>query len=222
MNDSFRIALAQIDLLVGDVQGNAARVIERTRQARDSVNAGSGAVSGAHPLGLPAGGPAVSPRACGCRSRRGCRPVREQLPSASIVVGFPEYAGAGIYNSAALIERRARLRPFTASASCPTTRCSTRSATSGPARSLPLWTSRDSRCALLVCEDIWEPRIGAPGPRRRCGSCCSSSTPHPMSFTSSVSARRWRALGCWMSGCHWSTCNIVGGQDELIFDGNRS
>ena len=51
-----------------------------------------------------------------------------------VMVGFPEYTHAGIYNSAALIAT-ARSPPSTARRSCPTTRCSTRSATSSPARS---------------------------------------------------------------------------------------
>src|SRR5205823_51102 len=39
MSDSLRIALAQLNLLVGDVQGNAARVIAATRHARSSLGA---------------------------------------------------------------------------------------------------------------------------------------------------------------------------------------
>src|SRR2546430_11261634 len=39
MSDSLRIALAQLNFLVGDVQGNAARVIAATRHARSSLGA---------------------------------------------------------------------------------------------------------------------------------------------------------------------------------------
>ena len=39
MSESLRIALAQLDLLVGDVQGNAARVIESRGRARDELGA---------------------------------------------------------------------------------------------------------------------------------------------------------------------------------------
>ena len=34
-----RIALAQLDLVVGDIAGNAARVIEAASEARDALNA---------------------------------------------------------------------------------------------------------------------------------------------------------------------------------------
>ena len=39
MTDSFKIALAQLDLLVGDVQGNATRVVTTARRARAELGA---------------------------------------------------------------------------------------------------------------------------------------------------------------------------------------
>src|SRR5258706_12870585 len=39
MSDSLRIALAQLNLLVGDVQGNATRVIAATQHARSTLGA---------------------------------------------------------------------------------------------------------------------------------------------------------------------------------------
>ena len=39
MTDSFKIALAQLNLLVGDVHGNATRVITTARRARAELGA---------------------------------------------------------------------------------------------------------------------------------------------------------------------------------------
>ena len=39
MGPTLRIALAQVDLLVGDVDGNARRVVETARAARDRLGA---------------------------------------------------------------------------------------------------------------------------------------------------------------------------------------
>ena len=39
MNDTVTVALAQLNLLVGDVSGNTARIIEYSRRARDELRA---------------------------------------------------------------------------------------------------------------------------------------------------------------------------------------
>src|SRR5499427_6189298 len=102
MSDSLKIALAQINLLVGDVQGNAARVIESAQRARASLGADlvlfpELSLSGYPPEDL------LFHRGFRRQVEAGLARVRAELGDARVLVGFPEYAGAGIYNSAALI-----------------------------------------------------------------------------------------------------------------------
>src|SRR3989475_12494244 len=102
MTDSLRIALAQLNLLVGDVQGNAARVIAATRHARATLGADlvlfpELTLSGYPPEDL------LFHRGFRRKTEEGLARLRRELADAAAIVGFPEYTGAGIYNSAALI-----------------------------------------------------------------------------------------------------------------------
>src|ERR1700738_3403741 len=155
MKRSLRVALAQLDLLVGDVHGNAVRVVNTARQARADLKADlvlfpELALSGYPPEDL------LFHRGFRRQIEAGLAKLREEVQGISVMVGFPEYAGAAIYNSAALISggvvaaiyRKAELpnykvfdekRYFQAGAQ--------------PA----VADVQGFRCGLLVCEDIWEP-----------------------------------------------------------------
>src|ERR1700691_2836340 len=101
MSESLKIALAQINLLVGDVRGNAQRTIERARQARalgaDLVLFPELTLSGYPPEDL------LFHRGFRRQIEMGLERVRNETQDACVVLGFPEYTRAGIYNSAALI-----------------------------------------------------------------------------------------------------------------------
>src|SRR5207244_254894 len=102
MGESLRIALAQLNFLVWDVQGNAARIIAATRHARSSLGADlvlfpELTLSGYPPEDL------LFHRGFRRQVEAGLTRLRRELTDAAVMVGFPEYAPAGIYNSAALI-----------------------------------------------------------------------------------------------------------------------
>src|SRR5580692_6848316 len=102
MSDSLRIALAQLNFLVGDVQGNAARVIATARSAASESGAElvlfpELALSGYPPEDL------LFHRGFRRQIEAGLERVRQEIGTASVVVGYPEYTGRDIYNSAALI-----------------------------------------------------------------------------------------------------------------------
>src|SRR3569833_1875237 len=94
MSDSFKIALAQLNLLVGDVHGNATRVIATTRRARAEFNADlvvfpELTLSGYPPEDL------LFHRGFRRQIELGLDRVRQEVQDASVVRGFPEYTRAG-------------------------------------------------------------------------------------------------------------------------------
>ncbi|MBV8493776.1 MAG: NAD+ synthase, partial [Alphaproteobacteria bacterium] len=102
MAESLKIALAQVNLLVGDVRGNAARVLEWTRRARSELAADlvlfpELTLSGYPPEDL------LFHRGFRRQVERGLAQLREQLTDVAVMAGFPEYTRAGISNSAAFI-----------------------------------------------------------------------------------------------------------------------
>src|SRR5690349_2148919 len=154
MSDSLKIALAQTNLLVGDVQGNAARVIDKAQHARTDLGADlvlfpELSLSGYPPEDL------LFHRGFRRQVEAGLARVRGEVTDIAVMLGFPEYSRGGIYNSAALlahgevaaIHRKAELpnykvfdekRYFRAGAQ-PT-----------------VLELKGFRIGLLVCEDMWE------------------------------------------------------------------
>ena len=217
MKQSFRIALAQIDLLVGDVHGNATRVIHAARQARadhqaDLVLFPELTLSGYPPEDL------LFHRGFRRQIETGLQQVRQEVADTSVVVGYPEYAGAAIYNSAALISaglvaaihRKAELpnykvfdekRYFQAGAQ-PT-----------------VFNVQGFRCGLLICEDIWAPQAAqlarADGAQLLVAINASPYEIHKQREREAVARARVLDVGLPIV-----YLNTVGGQDELVFDGN--
>jgi len=217
MKQSLRIALAQLDLLVGDVHGNATRVVNTARQARADLGADlvlfpELSLSGYPPEDL------LFHRGFRRQIESGLTKLREDVQDISVMVGFPEYAGKAIYNSAALIgggmiaaiHRKAELpnykvfdekRYFQAGAQ-PT-----------------VADVQGFRCGLLVCEDIWEPEAAqlarADGAELLIVINASPYEIHKQRERETVARARVLDVGLPMA-----YVNMVGGQDELIFDGN--
>ena len=117
--------------------------------------------------------------------------------------------------------RRRASRTPTASASCPTTRCSTSAAISTSIRTATPACSRSTACrvGLVICEDLWfaEPLAADRGSRRATGAGAERLA---------VRARQARAARCAAGAARaarpaWRIAylNVVGGQDALVFDG---
>jgi len=217
MKQSLRIALAQLDLLVGDVHGNATRVVNTARQARADLGADlvlfpELSLSGYPPEDL------LFHRGFRRQIESGLAKGREEVQDISVMLGLPEYAGNAIYNSAALISggavaalyRKAELpnykvfdekRYFQAGAQ-------------------PTVVDVDGfRCGMLVCEDVWEPEPAqlarADGAELLIVINASPYEIHKQREREDVARARVLDVGLPMA-----YVNLVGGQDELIFDGN--
>src|SRR6185295_17062056 len=99
--DTLRVALAQLDLVVGDVAGNARQVLETAERARREHRADVVAFPELTLCGYP---PEDLLFHGGFRRRIGeaLELVRERVRGVAVLVGFPEYTAEGIYNAAAL------------------------------------------------------------------------------------------------------------------------
>jgi NAD+ synthase (glutamine-hydrolysing) len=217
MSESLRIALAQLDLLVGDVQGNAARVIECAHAAHRDSHADLVAfpeltLSGYPPEDL------LFHRGFRRQIEAGLEEVCRQVPGANVMVGYPEYTRSTIYNSAALIaggavaaiHRKAELpnykvfdekRYFHAGAQPTVVEC------------------KGFRVGLLVCEDIWEPEAAqlARADRAELLVVINASPYERGKQRERESVVRARVSDVAVPIAY---VNMVGGQDELVFDGN--
>ncbi len=103
MNKSVNIALAQIDLIVGDVTGNTRKILEYTARAREEFQADlivfpELAVSGYPPEDL------LFHSGLQRRVDSALDEIYESVRGIAVLVGFPEYSNDQIYNTCAVFQ----------------------------------------------------------------------------------------------------------------------
>jgi len=212
-----RIGLAQLDLLVGDVQGNAARIIETAENARaalapDLLVFPELALSGYPPEDL------LFHRGFRRQVEAGLDALKRQVHGVCVYVGYPEYSGLNIFNSGSLLadgrvlatHRKIELpnykvfdekRYFRAGSEPTVIEC------------------RGFRLGLLICEDIWE--VSAARAARARGAellVVINASPfevHKQRERERIARDRIADVQLPMV-----YVNMLGGQDELVFDGN--
>ena len=217
MGETLKIALAQLDLLVGDVRGNAAKVIASARRARSELGADlvlypELALSGYPPEDL------LFHRGFRRQIEAGLRQLCAELPDARILLGFPEYAGGAIYNSAALIAA-GEIAAIHRKAELPNYKVFDEKRYFRAGQQPTLAECCGFRTGLLVCEDIWEPHSAqlarAEGAQLLLVINASPYEIHKQREREETARARVREVGLPLA-----YVNLVGGQDELVFDGN--
>ena len=217
MAETLKIALAQLDFLVGDVRGNAAKVIASARHARRELGADlvlypELTLSGYPPEDL------LFHRGFRRQIEAGLAQLRAELEDARVLIGFPEYAGAGIYNSAALITG-GEIAAIHRKAELPNYKVFDEKRYFHAGNQPTVADCRGFRTGLLVCEDIWEPAAvqlsRSDGAELLVVINASPYEIHKQREREEVARARIREVGLPLA-----YVNLVGGQDELVFDGN--
>ncbi|MEE8362647.1 MAG: NAD+ synthase [Dehalococcoidia bacterium] len=229
MSRILRIALAQINTSVGDLDGNARKITDGIAAAR-----AAGAAFVAFPelaiTGYPPEDLVLHPRFV-ADNRARLAEVARAATGIAAVVGFVdglERRGTPAYNAAALLDggrvvhvyRKIHLpnygvfderRYFAPGDECPVLELPPQGAGEG--------TGGPARIGISICEDVWEP-VGPVEVQRAAGAEVSvniNASPFEagkhrarLDLISGL-ARRNQVFACYV--------NQVGGQDELVFDG---
>ncbi|MGA2399371.1 MAG: NAD+ synthase [Steroidobacteraceae bacterium] len=213
-----RCVMAQLDLVVGDVEGNTSRIIAAAVRARDEFRADvvmlpELAVSGYPPedllfhLGLRA------------QVARSIERLKADVRGITLVAGYPEYDGDRIFNSAVVIRDGAVLANHR-KACLPNYRVFDEKRYFTPGTLPTVVELNGIKAGILVCEDIWEPEPAAQA--RSAGAevlLVINASPYEVNKQSQrerdVVRRRVAETGVPLL-----FVNLIGGQDELVFDGN--
>jgi NAD+ synthase (glutamine-hydrolysing) len=217
MSDTLGIALAQIDLLVGDVQGNAARMIASARSARADLGADlvlfpELALSGYPPEDL------LFHRGFRRQIEAGLARVRADAGEAAVMLGFPEYTSAAIYNSAALITG-GEIAAIHRKSELPNYKVFDEKRYFRPGAQPTVAELKGFRIGLLVCEDIWE-REAAQLARSAGAELLAVINASPYEIHKQREREDIARARVMDVGLPLAYVNLVGGQDELVFDGN--
>ena len=212
-----RIALGQLNMLVGDVAGNAQKIVAAAERAcrdleTDLLVLPELTLSGYPPEDL------LFHRGFRVAVEKGMQTVRAARASCGFLVGFPEYAGNQIYNAAALIER-GELRATHRKSCLPNYKVFDEKRYFKPGGQPTVVDFRGFRIGILVCEDIWEPEPAqlakSAGAEMFVVLNASPFELRKQQNREDIVRRCVRDLGLPVV-----YVNMLGGQDELVFDGN--
>lgn len=216
---SLRLALAQINPIVGDLTGNVKKMAEYLDEAR-----ARGAAIVVFPelalCGYPPEDLLLKPsfiRAC----RNSLDKLVAQCQGVAAIVGFPEEAG-DLYNAAAILcdgklvgAYRKQLLPnygvfdedryFSVGRGC------------------TVLVAQGIRIGVTICEDIWHPG-GPHEAQARLGQAelLINISASPYHIGKAKSRERMLAVRALDNVAALAFCNLVGGQDELVFDGSSA
>ena len=226
-----RVALAQINPTVGDIDGNAALIAERIARARE-LGAALVVLPELCLPGYPAEDLYLKRHFIDANARGARGAGRRRRAGSSALVGFSEPASSAVRRGDAPAPRRrttrsrcsprARSAPSTARTSCPTTGSSTSVRYFEPGhRAARLIEVAGALVGLTICEDIW---VGGPaGVRGGGGGRAADRQPLRLAVPARQGRRARgdvRRPGPRDWAAAFAFCNLVGGQDELVFDGH--
>ncbi len=211
------LALAQINLLVGDVQGNLARTLREAVRARAELGADlvlypELTLSGYPPEDL------LFHRGLRAQIERALKGLVEAPQGIGLVLGFPEYEGSEIYNSGAVYRDGERLA-LTRKSCLPNYRVFDEKRYFTAGEDPAVFECKGIKLGLLVCEDLWEP---PPARRARELGAEVLLVINASPFEMNRQRDRERVARERISECGLPMVyvNLCGGQDELVFDGN--
>jgi NAD+ synthase (glutamine-hydrolysing) len=214
--EDFRVVMAQLDFLVGDIPANTARIIDTSRHAREELAAAVIVFPELAVTGYPPEDLLFRPRFLDLVEQaveQLCRDIRGIIA----IVGHPWREGETLYNAASVISQGKVIARYRK-------------------QHLPnysvfdekrYFTAGDSPClvtlhgipvAITICEDIWEPQ-----PARQAAAAGArllvNLNASPFHAGKGFEREALLAQRATENGLPVVYVNLVGGQDELVFDG---
>jgi len=216
MNNTVTVAIAQLDLIVGDVQGNAERIIEYAERARKKLNADLVVFPELSVCGYP---PVDLLFHSGLRRRvdAAVSRIRDSVHGIAVLIGFPEYEEDNIFNSCAVFKDGQQLAHYRKQV-LPNYSVFDEVRYFTPGKHASVFMLNGIRIGLNICEDVWQP--GPAQMSRAAGAeliVAINGSPFELGCQEqreSVLRERIQSIGIPVI-----YVNMVGGQDELVFDG---
>jgi NAD+ synthase (glutamine-hydrolysing) len=213
-----RIAMAQINPTVGDIQGNVDLILDYLDRGR-AVNADLILFPELALPGYPPEDLLLKPHFA-----RENRCALERIIAASkgqfLVVGFVDTDGSDIYNGAAVIVD-GKLVDVYHKTYLPNYGVFDEERYFQAGKTYPVYVWGDARIGLNICEDIWYP--GGPDKIQSLmgdAHLILNISASPYHANKTYDRERMLCTRAEDNTAALAYCNLVGGQDELVFDGN--
>jgi NAD+ synthetase len=214
-----RIAAAQLNFWVGDVAGNVAKIIKAANDARDRLKADLVVFPEMAVLGYPpddllqrSGLPAVI--------ADGLQRIGREVLGIHVIVGHPEYTDEGVYNAATVFRDRRAVAHYRKQ-NLPNYGVFDEKRHFLPGRSSCVFELNRTPVGLCICEDVWGPNPAAMA-RRAGAELLVNINASPFTLEKSVERSSVLCSRAAETGLPILYVNGVGGQDDLLFDGDST
>jgi NAD+ synthase (glutamine-hydrolysing) len=211
-----RLALAQIDSRVGDLEGNAAKISERIDEARDAgaelVLFPELAVTGYPPEDL-----LLKEHFLQAATEAVAELAREAV-GIVVLVGFPERAD-DVHNALAVLAE-GELQAVYRKSVLPNYGVFDEQRYFQVGEGGAVLELGEARLGLTICEDIWTPGPPASDEALAGAALILNASASPYHVRKGLERERMLIQRARDNLCAVAICNLVGGQDELVFDGH--
>jgi NAD+ synthase (glutamine-hydrolysing) len=216
MSKPIRVAMAQLNLLVGDIPGNTSRVIDTALKARDELNADLVLFPELALTGYPPEDLLLRP-SLDLRVEEALQRILAAVSGVTLVLGYPRYREGALYNMAGVIRDGELLHEY-AKQCLPNLQVFDEKRYFAAGHEAGLFEHKGVRIGLSICEDIWHTgpveQLKAAGAELVLSLNASPFHIGKPAQRRDVLNQRARQLGCPLV-----YLNLTGGQDELVFDG---
>jgi NAD+ synthase (glutamine-hydrolysing) len=216
MNHQIRIALAQMNPVVGDVEGNAQAVLDYASRARDDYGAGMVLFPELCLAGYPPEDLLLRESLLEWVDREFTR-LLEQIRGITVVLGLPLREAEGLYN-AAIVFRDGEILARYHKHILPNYSVFDEKRYFLPGTEPAVFDHEGIRVGVTVCEDIWHPEPSARAVEAGAKLLLNinASPFHQEKYDERIKVLQDRVTE---TGCPVVYLNMVGNQDELVFDG---
>src|SRR3954453_16447868 len=211
-----RLALAQINSVVGDLAGNRDRVVARIEEARET-----GADVVLFPelviTGYPPEDLLLRPGFLRA-ARREVEAIAKAAHGLTALVGAP-HLDTDLYNACYVLARR-EIRSIYRKRYLPNYGVFDEDRYFAPGHDLLLLRFGDALVGPTICEDVWQPGPPATDLALAGAQLVANISASPFHVGKDREREEMLKVRARDNSCFVAFCNAVGGQDELIFDGN--
>jgi NAD+ synthase (glutamine-hydrolysing) len=217
MSSTLRVVLAQIDLLVGDIEGNTDKIIAKSQHARDQFKADLVVFPELSLTSYPPEDLLLRP-ALYQRVNAALQKLQAYLKDIDIIIGYPAQAAEGFcYNKVSLIHEGAIVTSY-AKQILPNYSVFDEKRYFTPGHGVCITSIKGIPTAITICEDMWHtrPMLEASQAGAKLMITINAS---PFDHGKPLAREQMMAQRAKEGNMPLIYVNQVGAQDELVFDG---
>ena len=217
MTQKLKVIIAQLNFLVGDIDGNTEIVIESSRKAIDEHAADMIVFPELTLTGYPMEDLLLRPSLKNSIDNAIDRILSTNLDIA-IVLGYPSFSNSKLYNALGVLHRGEIIATYFKQC-LPNYQVFDEKRYFESGNETCIVEIRNIRCAFTICEDLWEE-----GPTRDAKSAGAqiliNINASPFHIDKLKERKALLQTRCRQGDFPIIYVNLIGGQDELVFDGD--